>query len=175
MLGGRAKGCSIELHDVVFATGESIEDTYPKLVTKWFGGIRKGLHVDSSLELDCVDSYKISLSNEPPLDSDEALNLYFVNFGGYKDNVFGEFHDIKFYVGARKKDIVKKAKLDLCVGMIQQHCDDNMILGDKDIDDVMKVACVDGLYIHLEPTTEESNQTIDSFYRKLDVASIVVE
>ncbi len=50
LLGGRATGCHIELHDVVFIVGNSLEETYPRLVHKWFGH-HKRLHVDSSVEL----------------------------------------------------------------------------------------------------------------------------
>ena len=36
-LGGRAPKCNTELHDVVFAVGASIEDTYDRLLELWFG------------------------------------------------------------------------------------------------------------------------------------------
>src|SRR3569623_1007596 len=36
-LGGRAAKCNIELHDVAFAVGPSIEATYEQLMDQWFG------------------------------------------------------------------------------------------------------------------------------------------
>ncbi len=51
LLGGRAVGCHIALHDVVFEIGNSLEETYPILVNKWFGQSYKSLHVDASVEL----------------------------------------------------------------------------------------------------------------------------
>jgi hypothetical protein len=45
-LGGRADRCNIELHDVVFVVGSSIEETYPLLAKKWFGNLH-GFHIDS--------------------------------------------------------------------------------------------------------------------------------
>ena len=36
-LGGRAPKCNTEIHDVVFTTGQSIEDTYEQLMDQWLG------------------------------------------------------------------------------------------------------------------------------------------
>lgn len=175
LLGGRAEGCHIELHDVVFVVGERFEDTYPSLVNKWFG-CTKRLHIDSSVELSIVDGYKINLSLDPPSEATDQ-SLYFTNFGGYQKGVFGEVHDMKFYVGENKKHIVKRASQELCVGSYQQHCDDNLLIGaqepQKDIDDIIKVACVDNYYVHLEPTGETSELEIESSYRRLDVPHIL--
>ena len=88
LLGGRTEGCHIEAHDIVFIVGPSIEETYPRLVTKWFGTTHKSLHVDSSVELDIVDGYKISLSTEPNSMGHSSKYLYCVNFGGYQNGFF---------------------------------------------------------------------------------------
>jgi len=50
MLGGYAKGCNIELHDIVFVIVNSLEETYPLLLKKWFG-IERILHIDAAIEL----------------------------------------------------------------------------------------------------------------------------
>ena len=42
MLGGRHPRASIEVHDVVFAQGDSLEQLYPELRNAWFGSL-KGL------------------------------------------------------------------------------------------------------------------------------------
>ena len=44
VLGGRIKGCHVELHDVRWVVGDSIEDTIPELKRQWFG-TRRGLHI----------------------------------------------------------------------------------------------------------------------------------
>ena len=62
-LGGRADKCNTELHDVVFTLGEKIEDTYIDLLRKWFG-LSDRLHIDSWVDLNIVEGYKISLSKE---------------------------------------------------------------------------------------------------------------
>lgn len=60
-LGGRAPKCNTELHDIVFVTGEAIDETYQRLIDRWLG-TPKGLHIDSWIELDIVDGYKSPLT-----------------------------------------------------------------------------------------------------------------
>ena len=162
-LGGRADGCNTELHDTVFVIGESLESTYPQLVKKWFGN-KQRLHIDSSVELTYADGYNISVIKEKPRES-TGLNLYFVNFGAYKTNFFGEIHQVNFYVAEKKSAAVKKAKEELCLGLLQQHCDDNL-----SIDDITVLDQIDEYYIHLTPAIEVKILEIESNYRKLDKA-----
>lgn len=178
LLGGRAQGCHLELHDIVFVVDNSLEAAYPKLVTKWFGDYKR-VHIDSSIELDVVDGYAISLSKEPPVAAAESKFLYCVNFGGYRAGFFGELHEVKFYVGGSKKEIVARARDELCVGTLQQHCDDNIVIGGlgayKDVDDAIPVGCVDDYYIHLTPTDRVSQLKVESSYRRLDVPEIMAQ
>ena len=46
MLGGRHARANTEVHDVVFAVADSLEDSYPQLKHAWFGE-QKGLHIDA--------------------------------------------------------------------------------------------------------------------------------
>jgi hypothetical protein len=62
VLGGRAKKANIELHDVRWVVGSSIEDTYDTLRKDWFGS-PKGLHIDSYKKIKYIDGYKINLIN----------------------------------------------------------------------------------------------------------------
>ena len=62
VLGGRAKKANIELHDVRWVVGSSIEDTYDTLRKDWFGS-SKGLHIDSYKKIQYVDGHKINLIN----------------------------------------------------------------------------------------------------------------
>ena len=86
-LGGRAPRCNTELHDVTFAVGASIEETYEQLLRNWFGNPRR-LHLDSWLELQVVDGHRIVLSAQPV---EQAKKLYFVNLGAYQPGQFTEF------------------------------------------------------------------------------------
>jgi len=103
-LGGRTPKANTELHDVVFAVGLRIEDTYPQLLDKWFGN-PVGLHLDSWLELDVVDGWRITLSDAP---SPAPEKLFFVNLGAYDDQ-FTELHANGFYVAATPEEAKKRA------------------------------------------------------------------
>ena len=46
VLGGRTARSHIELHDVRFVAGYTIDDTLPELRRQWFGR-REGLHLDA--------------------------------------------------------------------------------------------------------------------------------
>jgi hypothetical protein len=160
MLGGRALGCNTELHDTVFVTGHSLEETYPSLIKKWFG-ITKRLHIDSSIELQYVDGHEIVMNKEKP---SEDKKLFFVNFGAYQPDYFGEVHQVGFYVDTSKSAVLVRAKSDLCVSLLEPHCDDSL-----PVDDIIAIDQVDQHYIHLVPTTKTAKLMIQSTYRRLDV------
>lgn len=161
LLGGRADGCNIELHDVVFTAAPSLDEAYPMLVNKWFGN-KKRLHIDSSIELQQVDGYQVTLSKEKP---QQDKKIFFVNFGGYVPGQFGEKHEVSFYVGTSKPEVLARAKQELCLGTSEQHCDDNI-----NVDDIIALDQVDQYYIHLEPATQQQSLDIQSFYRKIILA-----
>lgn len=158
MLGGRAEGCNIELHDVVFVVTENLDNAYPQLAQKWFGS-KKRLHIDSSIELNQVDGYQVTISTEKPANDNK---LFFVNFGGYTPGKFGENHETAFYVGKSKPETLARAKQELCVGQSEQHCDDNI-----DIDDIIEFDKIDEYYLHLEPAANKQPLDIQSVYRKI--------
>tara|TARA_B100000287_G_C20660496_1_gene789949 strand:+ start:2373 stop:2912 length:540 start_codon:yes stop_codon:yes gene_type:complete len=139
-LGGRAKKCNTELHDVVFTCGDKIEETYFDLISKWFG-IPDRLHIDSWVELSYVDGYKITLSQ---LKNNSNNKLYFINLGGYEPKKFEELHESKFMVGRDKKNIKIRAKESMLVGLEQVHTDDLY-----DVDDCIEINKVSNLYVNL--------------------------
>ena len=58
VLGGRTATCHMELHDVRWVVGTSIDDTIPTLKREWFG-LQKGLHVDSYKAITHVDGFAV--------------------------------------------------------------------------------------------------------------------
>lgn len=165
LLGGRAERCNTELHDVVFVAGNTLEDTYPQLVQKWFG-IHKRLHIDSVIELKFVDGHEIIIKDTPP--ENDAKKLFFVNFGGYQNNWFGEKHEVNFYVAASKPEVLTRAKCELGLSLIEPHCDDNVL-----VDDIINIDQANDGYIHLHPTTHLASLTITSCYRPLNAQQIL--
>ena len=64
VLGGRINGCNVELHDVRWVIGESIEDTIRTLQNEWFGD-KKGLHIDSYRKILHVDGMSVAVVHSP--------------------------------------------------------------------------------------------------------------
>lgn len=171
-LGGRADGCNIELHDVVFVVGSSLEKTYPLLAKKWFGN-KEQFHIDSYLELHNIDGYQIELTQEKPLE-EGAKKLYFINLGAYKPGEFTEYHQSGFYVADSFADAVRRAKSELCQGLQTIHKDDVIVLDqvknlpEYDVDDVLELREVDNYYLSLKPSQSTKQMLPVSAYIKLD-------
>ncbi len=173
LLGGRVKGCNIELHDVVFVIDKNIESSYPKLVNKWFGKSPDRLHIDSSVELKQIDGYEVSIVNEP---CDNENSLFFINMGGYKKDYFGELHAMSFFVAKTQEEAATRAKLSLLSenDILQQHCDDKTNIADLIADDIIKINKVENYYIQLKKLTKPGNEIfIHSEYRKLNFPEIL--
>lgn len=144
-LGGRAPKCNTELHDVVFVVGPSIETTYEQLMEKWFGDPLR-LHIDSWVELNHVDGYRVSLSKRPSTGTEK---LYFINLGAYRPGEFTELHANAFLVARDEQEVKDRAKQGLLVGADTVHTDDLF-----DLDDCLPIESVDGYHVQLEPAGE---------------------
>ena len=153
-LGGRGPKANTELHDMVFAVGETIEDTYIQLLDKWFG-TPGGLHLDSWLELDVVDGWRVSLAPDP---APRAEKLFFVNMGAYDDR-FTELHATGFYVATTAEEAKKRATATLLKGAQTLHKDDL-----HDVDDCIALDRVNGLAVTLTRTGEVSSQKPNNGY-----------
>lgn len=171
-LGGRADRCHIELHDVVFVVGSSIEETYPLLAKKWFGNLHH-FHIDSYIQLDFVDGHEVELVKDKSK-IDPLKKLYFINLGAYKPQEFTEYHQSAFYVTESAPEAVKRAKSELCQGLQTIHKDDVVLL-DKvsngmefDVDDVLEVGEVDSYHISLKANSAAKPSIPVSAYIKMD-------
>ena len=112
VLGGRSLKSNIEIHDVRWVLGESLEDTFPELRKQWLGK-KNGLHIDSYKCIKYVDGYEIVLSksNNNSLISPkiEDLKLWFVNLGGYDPKKMYEEHEFTLVVAKKAIEAKKKA------------------------------------------------------------------
>ncbi|MFT6034751.1 MAG: hypothetical protein ACJAT1_000710 [Marivirga sp.] len=158
VLGGRAKKCNIELHDVVFAVGEKIEDTYSQLLSKWFGMPNK-MHIDSYMALEVVDGYEISLEKQS---QERKEQLYFINMGAYKAGDFMEHHANAFLVDSSDAQVKTRAKKSMLRGYDEVHKDDLY-----DVDDLLSIKEVNGYHVHLKPTIKVQQLTPINGYHVL--------
>ncbi|RUO23953.1 DUF1543 domain-containing protein [Aliidiomarina minuta] len=139
-LGGTAPGANIELHDIRFVVGESMEDTYEQLRRQWFGTV-KGLHLDSYLAVHHVDGYQVEVVEEPV---EQEHKLWFVNFGGYYPGRIPEFHDFTLCVAKNVQEAKQLGRRRLLTDSVQPHKDDLLA-----VDDCLAVDLLQGFHIKL--------------------------
>lgn len=156
-IGGSAPGSLIELHDVRFACGGTIEDTFPALRAGWWGK-PNSLHLDCWGELTSADGHDITLSTQP---SDAEDKLWFVNLGGYDPADFTELHQNVFVVAPTASKAQVRA-LKQAPQWSQRHRDY--------VHDVENVFCIDeavkeqGLYLRLTKTDTPRSFTFECGY-----------
>lgn len=148
VLGGRAPRANTELHDVVFAVGGQIEDTYDQLLAAWFGD-PKSLHIDVWQELDVVDGWRVTLTGTP---SPSSHRIFFVNLGAYRDGEFAELHACGFYVAASAPEAKQRALDEHFRGKVSEKHKDDL----HAVDDLIALERVNGLHITLSHTGETS-------------------
>jgi len=107
LLGGAHPKANLELHDVVFATGSSLEATYPQLQAAWFGQPGK-VHMDGWMEVRGADGYRIEWSADPA--PAEEPKLYFAHLGGYQAGSFGEAHHCLLVAATSQPEAKARAK-----------------------------------------------------------------
>ena len=178
VLGGRIAGAHIELHDVRFVAGASIDDTLPQLRRQWFGA-RKGLHLDSWMAVRFVDGYRVELRLEPFAGPER---LWFVNMGGYDPQQLAELHAFGVFVATSPQAAKAAARRRFLPEALERHKDD--LHGVEDalaggLDDCLEVqlSLADpaaaagegprGLAVHLIPDSREQPQVPDWFGYRL--------
>lgn len=154
-LGGRIQGCHIEMHDVRFVVGESIEQTYSKLKAQWVGD-KSSVHMDSFMAVNHIDGFKVEVVDEP---IQQPQQLYFVNLGAYHSDRLAEQHDFALYVANSSDEAKQRAKDDLLAGLSHLHKDDL-----HDVDDCFAIDLLDSqLHIKLTPSGEAQKIKPDWF------------
>ena len=174
VLGGRSLKSNIEIHDVRWVIGESLEDTFPQLRKQWIGKMR-GLHIDSYKRIKYVDGYEIviSKSNKDNLDpvNIENLTLWFVNLGGYNPKKMYEEHEFNLIVAKKAIEAKKKAKKYWETNLKNKHNDDYSGINYlEQVDDLHSIK-IKNWEINLIPDPEERSEKLipDWYgYRRID-------
>lgn len=105
-IGGSMPDTTVEVHDVLFIVAEQFEDTINEIKDRWYG-VPESLHVDSYKVISHIDGYELDLSGSSEND------LYFINYGGVIEGVFGEVHDMTFVVASNLEEATSLAKLKM--------------------------------------------------------------
>ena len=180
VLGGRSKKANIELHDVRWVVGSTIEDTFEALRKHWFGS-PKGLHIDSYKKIKYIDGYKINLINfeKNKIDKKKLVKknkakkyLWFVNIGGYSPTSMQEKHEFGLVTASTKLEAKNIAKSKWLIGCKKKHKDDiaslKMLFS---FDDCALIKKIGKWEIELTPDNnfiEENNYPDWYGYQKID-------
>ena len=164
VLGGRSLKSNIEIHDVRWVLGESIEDTFPELRKQWLGN-RNGLHIDSYKRIKYVDGYKIEVSKSNKDDSfnskTETESLWFINLGGYDPKKMYEQHKFTLVVAKKAIEAKRKAKKNWHSNLKSKHNDDYSVIENiKQVEDVHSIKKIENWEIKLISDPEERSEEI---------------
>lgn len=145
MLGGRHARANTEVHDVVLAVADTLEETFPQLRQAWFGE-QQGLHIDAWAQINGVEfegqQYQLQFSNAAPNQAHEKLWL--INLGGYDAREFGELHRYVLVVAQNNMVAKQRGKAYFAAHWQKQHTD-----GVLDVDDCIAIDQVHGRYVQL--------------------------
>ena len=170
VLGGRTATSHIELHDVRFVAGASIDDTLQELRRQWFGR-REGLHLDSYMAVRAIDGWAVSLRREPAAPRPERL--WFVNLGAYRPDSLAELHHFGLVVARSPQAAKAAAKRQWLAGSQQQHKDDLCAVDDCLAIEQLELLGGERWHVQLDPHPEGASQpqVPDWFgYRRIDRA-----
>jgi len=156
-VGGSVAGAHVELHDVRFAVGATIEDCYDALRAQWWGE-PQSLHLDAWGPLDVVDGHRVTIGAGPAPGA--APRLWFVNLGGYDPAEFAELHRNVFVV-AEDARAARKRALERIAGWASPHKDYV-----HEVETVADVAAslAAGRCIRLEPTADADRFVFETGY-----------
>jgi len=154
MLGGRHARANTEVHDVVLAVGDSLEEVYPQLKNAWFGE-QKGLHIDAWAQVYGVafegKNYQIQFTDAAPNQADQKL--YLLNLGGYDAGEFGELHRYVLVLAQNAMVAKQRGKAHFAQHWQKQHTDRVL-----DVDDCIAIDQVHGRYVQLIEGEFSGNQ-----------------
>jgi hypothetical protein len=158
MVGCRPPGRFTEQHDVFFGIAETPAGLIPKLKAFW-PEARNQLHVDAIRPVTAVDAFSIRVQPRNTITTASPHALFFLNVGGYKQDVFDEFHYKMLAVAANKGEAIKQAKATAFYKHTgfkgaPSHIDDKWGVDVDDvyeIEDILPAADREQFSIHIEP------------------------
>ena len=164
VLGGRSLKSNIEIHDVRWVLGETLEDTFPELRKQWLGEIN-GLHIDSYKRIEYVDGYKILISrsntNKSIKPKEEDQSLWFINLGAYDPKKMYEEHQFTLVVAKKAIDAKKRAKKNWISNFNNKHNDDiSNIQNFEEIDDMFSIKKIKNWEIKLIEDPEKRSEKL---------------
>jgi Domain of Unknown Function (DUF1543) len=155
VLGGRTATSLIELHDVRFVIGHSIDATIPELRRQWFGR-REGLHLDAFMAVRAVDGWAVSLGRAPA--APRCERLWFVNLGAYRPDSLAELHHFGLVVAGSAQAAKAESRRRWLQGGLQQHKDDLVAVDDCLALEQLELLSGERWHVQLEPHPQGLSQ-----------------
>ena len=146
-LGGKHSQANIEVHDLIFTTGNCLEDCYDYCRSKWFG--QGTPHIDGYYQIDIIGSGEIQGSNK----------LFCLNFGGELKGQLAEMHEFVLTLAPTKGIAISQAKKQLQLGFNDLHLDNCF-----EMDDVLDVSAELGFEVSLE-TLEDRVKLVNCYIK----------
>ncbi len=143
LLGCRPAGRNTEQHDVYVGIATELKELIPEIKKFWKGA--GSIHVDAWREVNVVDNYAITISEKKTTDAEVIEQLFFINLGGYKQDVFDEYHYKMLTVATSKNEAIATAKQSafyLHTGFGEDataHIDDKFGVDVDDIFDIKEI------------------------------------
>ena len=111
LLGATPTGRFTEQHDIFFGIGNKLKELIPDIIDSW-PEAKKKIHIDAWREVNWIDGFEVKVfdktENFAPIE--QPTKLFFINLGGYKENLFDEFH-YKILIAAENISIaIQRAK-----------------------------------------------------------------
>ena len=110
LLGCKPAGRNTEQHDVFVGVGENLKSLVPAINAFWPEAKGK-IHIDAWREVNYVDEYLITV--EPRHENSTLVHewrLFFINLGGYKKDMFEEYHHKILVVASSLGEVHKNAR-----------------------------------------------------------------
>jgi len=171
ILGATPKGRLTEQHDVFFGIGNSLAGLVPQMKAFWPEANGK-IHIDSWREVTFVDGYRIDIV--PYQNPSDALNLYFINLGGYKPGELDEYHYKILAVAETMAAAVKQSKTTSFYKHYgfkgaESHIDDKFGIDVDDIYQVNEIMNPTQQYsLHITKSDATAEDTLHIGYLKIE-------
>ncbi len=140
LLGCKPSGRHTEQHDVFFGIGNSIADLKPNIQQFWKDA--GTIHIDGWREVKNVNGHAVTIMPRSSENETAAIQLFFINLGGYKQNELEEYH-YKMIIAAADKGAAIKSSMQTAFykhtgfAGAASHVDDKYGV---DVDDAMAIS-----------------------------------
>lgn len=141
LLGSKPPGRHTEQHDIFFGIAQTLKDLVPAIYNFW-PEAEGNLHVDAWREVTTVDGHLIEVVDKTDGSKENTSpQLFFINLGGYRQNLFDEPHFKILTVRADKGAAIQYSKTTEFYKKInfpgaQSHIDDKYGV---DVDDLYEI------------------------------------